>query len=108
MSVPIPLTSELAETRFANIENAISLAVANLAKVENEQVVLNSEIGTMKSAVEVEITKDKSLIKRIETEIVDRTTAQENQTKELNKRTQRRNSTKEPYEGTIRRNKRGN
>ena len=83
MDVPIPLTPQIVETRFANIENAISLASANLAKVENEQVVLNSEIGTMKSAVEFEITKDKSLIARIETEIVNRTTAQESQTKEL-------------------------
>ena len=81
MDVPIPLTQQIVETRFANLENAISSASANLAKVENEQVVLNSEIGTMKSAVEFEITKDKSLIARIETEIVNRTTAQESQTK---------------------------
>ena len=83
MDVPIQLTQQIVETRFANLENAISLASANLAKVENEQVVLNSEIGTMKSAVEFEITKDKGLIARIETEIVNRTTAQESQTKEL-------------------------
>ena len=64
MSVPIPLTPEMVETRFTNIETAISRVLLGITKIENEQVVLNSEIGTIKSTVEVEITKEQNLMKK--------------------------------------------